>query len=177
MDYGVLKKNLISVLKESQIKLGYESVTMGVNYVTPSLLHLLPGIKEEDLQQVLLDFAKQNEDTFGEIAVRKTDVGYRLDVSPKGADYVHGLIGDDDFLVNFINEVRSPSATVDSIIAVFKKYSNNIHIEKTDDNPEFDYLIYFEDGTPDEFWYCIDTEDLGMTYHRFMKDDYLDFDF
>ena len=61
MDYGVLKKNLISVLKESQIKLGYESVTMGVNYVTPSLLHLLPGVKEEDLQQVLLDFAKQNE--------------------------------------------------------------------------------------------------------------------
>lgn len=177
MDYNALKKNLISVLKESQIKLGYESVTMGVNYVTPSLLHLLPGVKEEDLQQVLLDFAEQNKDTFGEITVRKTDVGYRLDVSPKGADYVHGLIDENEFLVNFINEVRSPSATVDSVVAVFKKYSDNVHIEKTDNNPEFDYLIYFENGTPDEFWYCIDTEDLGMTYHRFMKDDYLDFGF
>lgn len=177
MNFDALKKNLISVLKESQIKLGYESVTTGVNYVTPSLLHLLPGASVENLQQTLLDFAKENEAVFGEITVRKTEVGFRLDISPKGTDYVHGLIGDDNFLVNFINEVRSPSATIDSIVAVFKKYSDKVHIEKTEDNPEFDYLIYFEDGTPDEFWYCIDTEDLGMTYHRFMKDDYLDFDF
>lgn len=177
MNFDALKKNLISVLKESQIKLGYESVTTGVNYVTPSLLHLLPGVSVENLQQALLDFAKENEAVFGKITVRKTEVGFRLDVSPKGTDYVHGLIGNDDFLVNFINEVRSSSATIDSIVAVFKKYSDKVHIEKTEDNPEFDYLIYFEDGTPDEFWYCIDTEDLGMTYHRFMKDDYLDFDF
>lgn len=176
MNFDALKKNLISVLKESQIKLGYESVITGVNYVTPSLLHLLPDVSVENLQQALLDFAKENEAVFGEITVRKIDVGFRLDVSPKGADYVHGLIGDDDFLVNFINEVRSPSATIDSVVAVFKKYSDNVHFEKVD-NPDFDYLVYFEDGTPDEFWYCIDTEDLGMTYHRFMKDDYLDFDF
>ena len=41
MNFDRLKKNLIAVIKESQIKLGYESMSFGVNYVTPSLLHML----------------------------------------------------------------------------------------------------------------------------------------
>ena len=50
-------------------------------------------------------------------------------------------------------------------------------VKKADGRNGFDYLIYFDSGEPDEFWYCIDTEDLGMTYHRFIKEDYLDFGF
>ena len=39
------------------------------------------------------------------------------------------------------------------------------------------YLIYFEDGEPDEFYYCLDDDDFGVTYHRFTKEDYIDFGF
>lgn len=177
MNFEALKRNLINVIKESQIKLGYESMSVGVNYVTSSLLHIIPEANVENLEKALADFSKENEGLLGEITFRKIENGYRLDVPPKGVDYVHSLINENDFLVKFINEVRNPRATIESIINIFKGYSDRVHIEETKDNPEFDYLIYFEDGTPDEFWYCIDTEDLGMTYHRFMKDDYLDFDF
>ena len=38
MNFDRLKKNLIGVIKESQIKLGYESMSFGVNYVTPKLI-------------------------------------------------------------------------------------------------------------------------------------------
>lgn len=177
MNFDKFEKNLINVIKESQIKLGYESIDFGVNYVTSSLLHMLDGVTEDNLENALNDFAKAKKDIFGEITVSKIDVGYRLTVSSKGVDYVHSLVGENDFLVEFINQVRNPLGTIDDIVNVFKKHSDNVHIEETKNNPEFDYLIYFEDGTPDDFWYCIDTEDLGMTYHRFMKEDYLDFDF
>ena len=106
----------------------------------------------------------------------KTENGFRLDVPAKGVDYVNSIFDDNDFLVRFINEVRNPKATIDSIVAVFESFSDNVVVKKINTD-EFDYLIYFADGKPDEFWYCIDTEDLGMTYHRFMKDDYLDFNF
>lgn len=177
MNFEKFEKNLIDIIKESQIKLGYESMNLGINYATSSLLHMFDGVTEDTLEDTLKAFAKAKKDTFGDIDISKIDIGYRLDVSSKGVDYVHSLISDDEFLVQFINQVRNPLGTVDDIISLFKKYSDNVHIEETKDNPEFDYLIYFEDGTPDEFWYCIDAEDLGMTYHRFMKDDYLDFGF
>ena len=176
MNSEILKKNIISVIKESQIKLGYESISFGVNYVTPSLLHMLKGAKEEDLPRILADFCDEYQDIFDKIEIGKTDMGYRLTVPAKGVDYVHSTYDDSDFLVKFINEVRNPLATVENVINVFKSFSDKVHVEKID-NGEFDYLIYFEEGVPDEFWYCIDTEDLGMTYHRFMKDDYLDFEF
>ena len=176
MNFDRLKKNLIGVIKESQIKLGYESMSFGVNYVTPSLLHMLDGAKEEDLPELLKEFSDENKDELGDITVSKTSNGFRLNVPPKGVDYVHSTYDDSDFLVRFINEVRNPRATVESVVDVFKAFGDKVVVKRVD-NGEFDYLIYFEDGKPDEFWYCIDTEDLGMTYHRFMKDDYLDFNF
>ena len=176
MNFDRLKKNLIAVIKESQIKLGYESMSFGVNYVTPSLLHMLDGATAEELPELLGEFCEQNKDEFGDITVMKTENGFRLDVPAKGVDYVNSTFDDNDFLVRFINEVLNPKATVDSIVAVFKSFSDNVVVKKINTD-EFDYLIYFADGKPDEFWYCIDTEDLGMTYHRFMKDDYLDFNF
>ena len=39
---------------------------------------------------------------------------------------------------------------------------------------EFDYLVYFEDGEPDSFWYCITDEGCHMIYHRFSEEDYKD---
>lgn len=178
MDYERLKRNLISVIKEAQIKLGYEEIAIGVNYVTSSLLNLLGSdANEENIEDILLVFAHFNEALFGDIDVKRIENGYRLTVSPRGAKYVNSLVGENDFLVKFINEIRSPLATIESVVDVFKAYSDRVVIEKTKDNDEFDYVIYFEDGQPDEFWYCIDTEDLGMTYHRFIKEDYLDFGF
>lgn len=176
MNFGLLKNNLVSVIKESQIKLGYESISFGVNYVTPSLLHLLKGASEEDLYQTLIDFCTEYEGVFGNIEVVKNDTGYRLNVPAKGVDYVYSTYDDGDFLVKFINEIRNPLATVASVVDVFRSFGSEVHIEKIE-NGEFDYLIYFENGEPDDFLYCIDVEDLGMTYHRFMKDDYLDFEF
>lgn len=49
----------------------------------------------------------------------------------KGVDYVNSTFDDNDFLVRFINEVRNPKATVDSIVAVFKSFSDNVVVKKS----------------------------------------------
>lgn len=176
MDFSKLERNIISVIKESQIKLGYDSMTIGINYVLPSLIHLLGECDENEVLPLLEEFTKEYEHKFGLIEIYKTEKGYRLNIPAKGADLVHKQISDDDFLVKFINAVRRFDCTIDEVTGIFRQYSDKVHIEKMD-NGEFDYLIYFEDGMPDEFWYCIDTDDFGMSYHRFTKEDYLDFNF
>jgi hypothetical protein len=40
---------------------------------------------------------------------------------------------------------------------------------------DFDYLVYFEDGRPDAFRYCLTQEGHHIIYHRFTADDYNDF--
>ena len=59
----------------------------------------------------------------------------------------------------------------EEILSVFQKYFPNVHYEKSIVS-DFDYLIYFEDGQPDNYRYCL-TEECGhIIYHRYTKVDY-----
>ena len=54
---------------------------------------------------------------------------------------------------------------MDQVVEVFRKYSDKVHAE-TADSDEFDMLVYFEDGEPDPFVYCLADEMGHVTYHR-----------
>ncbi|MBR0412128.1 MAG: DUF3877 family protein [Eubacterium sp.] len=169
------KNNLISVIKEAQLKLGYESHSIGVNYTEPSLCHLLSCDKGE-VKQRLAAFCKDNSDFFGELTFTARDGGYRIDVPQKGVDYVHSILKDDEFLSVLIRMVQKPGCTVDDVLNVFYRYSDDVHFEEVQ-NGEFDFLIYFEDSGVDDFRYCFHDDGLQLEYHRFIKEDYLDFNF
>ena len=62
---------------------------------------------------------------------------------------------------------------MDSILSVFRRHSEHVHIERLS-GEEFDWLVYFEDGIPDSFRYCIADEGHHIIYHRFTEADYQD---
>ena len=73
--------------------------------------------------------------------------------------------------------VAGHHATMDEVIELFKAYSARVHVQRMPLGEEFDCLIYFEDGEPDAFYYCL-KEDMGhVSYHRFTKADYESFGF
>lgn len=176
MSFDKLERNIVSVIKESQAKLGYEKMPLGINYIKPSLCHLLNDCTDDEIVTLLNRFAREKQDKFGDISIAETDGGYRLTVSEKGVELVHNALSDNDFIVQFVNAIRRPDCNIDKVVALFKSFGENVHFEKTS-NGEFEYLIYFEDGEPDEFYYCLDDDDFGVTYHRFTKEDYIDFGF
>ena len=51
-----------------------------------------------------------------------------------------------------------------------------LNMEKTT-GTGFDYLVYFEDGIPDDYRYCLSLEGEHMIYHKFTPEDYEDFGF
>ena len=175
MNYLRLENNVISVIKEALLKLGYESHAIGVNYTEPSLCHLL-GCKPEELKELLNGFCDCCAEKFGEVSYAEREGGYRLDIPSQGVDYVHSLLSDDEFLASFIRTVRKPGCTIEDVKNVFLSYSSAVHFEEVD-NGEFDWLIYFENGDIDDFWYCLHDDGLQLEYHRFIKEDYLDFNF
>ena len=77
-----------------------------------------------------------------------------------------------------------PKGILPAVGRVWQRYalvaalgSDCVHAERMPQNEEFDWLVYFEDGKPDAFFYCL-KDDMGhVTYHRFTREDYEAFGF
>ena len=56
---------------------------------------------------------------------------------------------------------------------LFSRFSPDSVCERMADGGDFQYVLYFPDGTVDPYYYCI-TDEMGhLTYHRFTRADYL----
>lgn len=177
MDYKRFEKNITDNIKEAQVKLGFDGRPISLNYTGNSLKNLLCT---DDIKPALENFAVYARERLGEITFREIKSGYCITVSSEGTSYVNSLDGF-DFITELVNTVRRHGISFEDVKAVFMKHSGNVVIEEKH-NGEFDYLIYFSDGVPDEYFYCIAIEEeidghMHVTYHRFTKEDYQEFDF
>ena len=177
MDYSNLKKNIIDVLKEEQIKLGYRSETVRLYYPLLSLNRFLSTNYSIDQMNIALQgFCSEVKEIFGNVEISNVKERFCFTFPPQTSDYVHTNMDDTEFIADFIQSISKHDTKIEEIIQLFQKYSDHVHFEKVT-HGEFDYLLYFEDGKPDEFRYCITDEGCHMIYHRFTIDDYQDFGF
>jgi Domain of unknown function, E. rectale Gene description (DUF3877) len=172
-----LQNNIIDVIKEEQIKIGYKSETIRLYYPLESVCNLLGAsytIKE--LQVVLEKFCQYAKALLGDVKFSNKDTRFCFVIPPSGVNYVHEMVEENYFLREFIEKVSLHNATLEEILNIFYKYSDNVICDEMD-NGEFDYLIYFKEEKPDSYRYCLKFEDCHTIYHRFTKADYENFDF
>ena len=155
VNYKRLEKSLTDVIQEAQLKIGYDHHPITLYYPPESVARLL-GTPEEDAD----------------------DKRFCFHISAEGTQYVHEQLPDPAFLRAFLQVMRGLTVSFDDILAVFHQFSDKVHCEKLEGNEEFDYLVYFEDGTPDSYRYSIKLDDDGdAVYHRFTPEDYAAFGF
>ena len=121
-------------------------------------------------------FAEENERELGRIEVSRRGERFCLAVPPQGAQWVHEHTDPNGFLADFIRTIGRHGCTMEELLAQFHKHSDHVRVEELH-NGEFDWLIEFEDGEPDEYRYCIADEGGHLTYHRFTREDYEAFGF
>lgn len=177
LNFQALQRNLVDVIQEFQIKLGYAKETMGLYYPLESLNRLL----DSDLDAAGMSFALQEfsifaKKTLGDISVSRNDTRFCIRIPEDGVEYVHDKAEDTRFLKSFIEKISCCGLDINDILEVFHQYSNHVGCEKID-SEEFDYLVYFTDGIPDNFRYCIKFEGACAIYHRFTPKDYEALDF
>lgn len=171
MDFEALKSSIIDNIVESQVKIGYEKTQISLYYPTESVMRLLGAdCNTENLAAALNELCGLYTETLGEITVLFERERVRFSIPEKGAAYVHEHITDRGFIEDFIGVIRQ-NCTIDDILAVFLKYSDNVVFEELN-NGELEYLIYFADGKPDSYRYCIEFEMGRAVYHRFTPADY-----
>lgn len=174
MDFSKLEKNVIDIIQEEQIKLGYRKETIRLYYPLPSLNRLLDtACDAEKMCEMLRAFCDYAEGRLGPVEFAHQNERFCLTIPPQGSEYVHRHTADTSFIHDFIEIISKHGATIDEVLQQFYKHSDHVHVEKLE-NGEFDYLVYFEDGIPDNFRYCITDEGCHIIYHRFTEDDYDD---
>lgn len=179
MDFSKLEKNICDVIYEANLKVaGCGIHAMSMNYPLDSLNRMLGvNVGIDEMEKLLGDFADYAEERLGRIEYsRQHGTLIRIDIPAKGVDYINEHADKSSFLPELVELMRKSNTTIEDITALFRKYSDKVHVEKSSID-EFDYLVYFEDGKPDEYYYCFADEMVRMTYHRFTKEDYEAFGF
>lgn len=176
-DFNSLENNIIDVIKEEQIKLGYRRETVRLYYPVDSLNNLL-GFNQplKELKSILGQFCLYAKKHLGEVEYSCENSRFCIVIPPVGVSYVHDEVEDRYFLREFIEKISEPDNKIEDILSVFYKYSDNVTCNKMTKG-EFDYLIYFKEGMPDAYRYCIKFEECHIIYHRFTKSDYESFGF
>lgn len=173
VDIECFVDNLIDIIKEEQIKLGYRSETVHIYYMLDSLNNILGTSYSIDEMQNLLNDLKTNGCRLGCIESSHKGERFRISVSPEGVEYVHNNIDPSEFIVAFVKLISRHGITVDDVKKLFYDYSEKVHFEKVS-SMDFDYLVYFEDGCPDDYRYCLTDEGIHLIYHRYTPADYRD---
>lgn len=177
MDTAALRQNIIDVIEEGQLKLGYREETIRLYYPLDSLNAFMGAdMDARQMTQALEAFAQEERDTLGEIGISRKGKRFCFAVPPQGAAYVHERTDRSGFLAQFIAMIAQHGTQIGDIVSLMKRFGGGLVMQRLD-NGEFDYLLYFEDGRPDAYRYCIKDEGCHLTYHRFTKADYEAFGF
>ncbi|MDE5583022.1 MAG: DUF3877 family protein [Ruminococcus sp.] len=181
MDYTRLEKNITDNIREAHAKLGFEKRAVSLNYMLGSLNSLLDtDFNSCDMKNALADFSDSVSERLRKLSFREIKGGFCITVSAEGTEYIHNSNGS-GFIEELVETVRSHGRTYEDVIRIFRKYSDSVKVVEKH-NDEFDYLVFFEDGVPDEYLYCISLEEeidgsTHITYHRFIREDYEAFGF
>ena len=115
-------------------------------------------------------------DKLGMVEVSHRGDRFCFHILPEGVEYVHENTKENEFIRELVNLVAKHGCTIDQIYELFTAHSDRVGREKMD-NGEFDERIWFQDDADDPYYYCFKQEGGHMIYHRFLPEDYEDFEF
>lgn len=176
--YNELERQLIDTIKEWQIKIGYQKGHMRLYYPADSLKRMLKLPQDTSirgLDAALQTFSETTAERLGRINISSKEGRYCLDISEKGCEYIADQIPEPEFLKQFLHTITFPGNTLAQVRSCFSRAASEAgvtYLEKDEEHGGLGHVFYFPDGDPDEYVYCVEEDDFGLTYHRFTREDY-----
>lgn len=177
MGYERLEKNLIDIIKEEQAKLGFFEEDIRLYYPLSSLNHFFDSQDNEaSMLNKLKKLPASITDKLGNIEVTAKNERFCIHVPPKGTLYVHDTTGENEFIRELVSLLANHGTSMKQVQALFEKQPYKL-IREEMNNGEFDLMLRFENNPDDTYYYCFHDEGCHIIYHRFLPEDYADFDF
>ena len=165
------------IIKEEQAKLGFFREDIRLYYPLSSLNHFFSATDNADEMQARLNALPTSiTEKLGQIEISHKGDRFCFHIPKEGTVYVHDNTAPNEFIKSLVELVAKHDCTMNEILDLFHTYSQNIITEEIN-NDEFDRLIRFADKPEDTYYYCFKDEGCHIIYHRFLPEDYADFDF
>lgn len=175
MRSDILEKHIIDTIKEWQLKIGYQKGNMKLYYPKESLLLDLEAEGEGKLEKALETFQKEVRHRLGNIGISHKDDRYCLDIPEKGCSYVAHKTETPEFLKRLLEVITTPGNTMKEVEECFRTFAKErqtqAEMRKGIDHGT-GHVFYFADPKADEYVYCVEENEFGLTYHRFSRTDY-----
>ena len=168
-----LEKHIVDTIKEWQMKIGFQEGGMELYYPKKSLMEALDV--QEDLHEALHEFKRAVKPRLGKIEISHKGGRYCLQVSEKGCRYIAEVIPKPEFLGRFLEVITKKGNTMNEVRECFLAYAKEkgtAVAEKNEAVHELGRVFYFENAKVDEYVYCVEENEFGLTYHRFSREDY-----
>ena len=175
--FAKMERNLVDIMKEEQAKLGFRKEAVRLYYPLATLQHFFHAEDTaEEMQERLQAFPEEFTDKLENVQVTHKKDRFCIHIPEEGSVYAKEQMKDNEFIKELIRQVQQCDCTIEDLKKLFEAHSDQVIFE-TMSNGEFDYLLRFADGVPDDYYYCFKDEGCHMVYHRFLPEDYKDFDF
>ena len=130
VDFTRLEKNIIEVIQEEQIKLGYRSELIRLYYPITSLNRFFhTDAAEKEMSELLAEFSKKTVQTLGGVEISNKGERFCIAIPPSGVDYVHEHTNGSEFISSFIETIGKHGCTIDELLQQFHRYSDHVHVE------------------------------------------------
>ena len=169
-----LEENIETTIFEGILKLGYnKEESLSIYYDLDLLNYLLHTDfqTKEDCLQNLVEFKDFVRPRLSIIGIELEKGRFKVTVPKEGISYIYKHNENNTFLKELIDTVKGHTFSLEDILGIFKKHSDNFVCE-TIDNEEFQYVIYFKDKALDKFKYCFTFDQMGGYYHRLLDYSY-----
>ena len=130
----------------------------------------------EEMKKILTGFGAYTKEKLGNVLVSHKGDRFCFHIPEQGAEYVHEHMKPNEFIRELVELVGKHGCTMQQVKDLFISKGKQVQMEPMD-NGEFDLMIRFEGDGEDPYYYCFKDEGCHIIYHRFLPEDYADFDF
>ena len=163
-------------LLEEQAKLGFRKEVIRLYYPVGMLNNLFgTACDAEEMQQALAGFTDFAKERLGEVTITHKKDRFCLLLPEETSIYVHEHKKENEFIHQLVNLIASHETDMEQVKKLFEQQPFPSVVEQTTGG-EFDTVIHFTQGD-DRYYYCFKDEGCHIIYHRFLPEDYADFDF
>lgn len=185
--YELLEQSLIDIVKEEQAKLGFRKEAVRLYYPLSTLNHFFDTTDtQEEMQKRLKELPESLTQKLGAVGVTAKADRFCFHIPQQGSVYVKEHTKPNEFIRKLVELVGTHGTTMEMIHALFTQQAKEatealqqlVEVETQQmHNGEFDWMYRFVNDPDDSYYYCFKDEGIHIIYHRFLPEDYADFEF
>lgn len=171
-----LEKHIIDTIKEWHMKIGYQEESIRLYYPQDSLRDFFDiDINKEDTElfcRIVQNYLTEKMSDMGEVKVSLEKQRFCIEISKELNQYIAKYIEASDFLRDFLEALST--GEIKAVRTLFQSYAEKNHgkyVEKSH-HGEGSIAFSFQEERIDPYVYCVEQDEFGLTYHRFVKIEY-----